>query len=111
MQTLHVYIRKSTVPSVHIAHLAFLDGIFSIWICHEVLHHVVDLCSKAKCQRFAVCQVQADTAVCICPKCEEVYAPVCGTDGLTYASDCYLKETACKLSTNVNFGKNIACGM
>ena len=84
----------------------------SVYSLHYVVFlRVADLCSKTKCQRFAVCQVQADTAVCICPKCEEVYAPVCGTDGLTYASNCYLKQSACKLNRNVNFGKDEACGM
>ena len=78
---------------------------------HLVLLNVIDLCSKTKCQRFAVCHVHADTAVCICPKCEEVYAPVCGKDGLTYASDCYLKQAACKLYRNVHFGKDGSCGM
>ena len=58
-----------------------------------------------------MCHVHADAAVCICPKCEEGYAPVCGTDGLTYASDCYLKKAACRLDRNVNFGKDRACGM
>ena len=58
-----------------------------------------------------MCQVQVDTAVCICPKCKEVYAPVCGTDGLTYASNCYLEQAVCKLHRNVNFGKDGACGL
>ena len=58
-----------------------------------------------------MCLVQDDNSMCVCPKCEGVYTPVCGTDGLSYASNCYLKQAACKLRRNVIFGKNGACGM
>ena len=76
-----------------------------------LLPRVSELCSKRKCQKFAICQVQAGSAVCVCPKCEEVYVPVCGTDGVTYASNCYLEQAACRLSRNVDFGKDGACGL
>ena len=58
-----------------------------------------------------MCQVKDYNTLCVCPKCEEVYAPVCGTDGLSYASNCYLKLAACTLSRNVKFGKDGPCGM
>ena len=54
--------------------------------------------------------MQGDRAVCACPKCEVIYSPVCGSDGLTYASSCYLKQVACQLRRNIYAGKDGACG-
>lgn len=97
LQPFNVQLAITIFKQSHIKLIFFLD--------------VSDHCSKKKCQTFAMCHVEGDKAECKCPKCEAIYVPVCGSDGLTHASNCYLKQAACQLSRNIYFGKEGACGM
>ena len=54
--------------------------------------------------------MQNDKSVCVCPTCEDVYIPVCGTDGLSYASNCYLRQAACRINQNIGVASEGACG-
>ena len=48
------------------------------------------------------------------PKCPEVcpfiYAPVCGSNGQTYPSNCSLEVIACKTGQDIKFVHNGPCG-
>ena len=49
------------------------------------------------------------------PKCPQicpltVYAPVCGSNGKTYANNCSLEVDACKTGEDITFVHNGACG-
>ena len=46
----------------------------------------------------------------MCPICKDDYSPVCGTDGITYASECYLKQAACTSKRQLDVAKFSACG-
>eukprot|EP00794_Sanderia_malayensis_P014922 gene14922-16464_t len=82
------------------------------WI-HEILA-VLDLCKKKSCEYYGKCITRADnTAECVCPLCDATtkYNPVCGDDGMTYASECHLQATACTGRRDLKVAKKTACGV
>ena len=46
----------------------------------------------------------------MCPICKDDYSPVCSSDGITYASECYLKQAACAAKRQLDVAKFSACG-
>eukprot|EP00794_Sanderia_malayensis_P014924 gene14924-16466_t len=73
-----------------------------------------DLCKKKSCEYYGKCITRADnTAECVCPLCDATtkYNPVCGDDGMTYASECHLQATACTGRRDLKVAKKTACGV
>ncbi|XP_065557562.1 agrin-like [Artemia franciscana] len=64
-----------------------------------------DNCESKICDFSSKCvQDSQGNAVCECPHCSEdegLYSPVCGTDGISYSSECHLKAEACKKEQHV----------
>ena len=43
--------------------------------------------------------------------CDKSYKPVCGDNGLSYASECFLKRLSCLNEIDINVVKKTTCGM
>lgn len=69
-------------------------------------------CEKQYCSYGANCVTDAQgRARCECPAdCPDVDAPVCGTDGVTYANHCLLRKKSCQDETNTRVHHSGECG-
>ncbi|XP_055958196.1 agrin [Patella vulgata] len=74
----------------------------------------VSPCRAYFCAFGAVCMVNEknNTAYCKCKqKCKPVFAPVCGTNGVTYASECLLHKTSCTTQRRIRIKSRGECGI
>lgn len=74
---------------------------------------LTDPCMHVKCGHGEVCVVDGDRARCLCPpRClDHRVQQVCGTDGITYKSNCELMRTACMIGDKTLAKKqNGRCG-
>lgn len=58
-----------------------------------------DLCRQTKCPFSGVCHVEQNLkgiVSCRCPDCTDDQQPVCGSDGTTYANECFLRKESCQ---------------
>ena len=64
-----------------------------------------------KCSYYSVCTESHGTAKCVCPKvCPEIFAPVCGSDGNVYDSECQMKVASCTQQKNITLASKDSCG-
>ena len=82
----------------------------------DVIHITLSLfikepCSNVKCEHYGKCFVKFEgTTECICPYCSmNDVTPVCGSDGLTYASECHLRVASCKTQSLIAVASSSPC--
>ncbi|NP_001090692.1 tomoregulin-2 [Xenopus tropicalis] len=60
------------------------------------------LCDTNTCKFDGECLRIGDSVTCDCQfKCPHDYIPVCGSNGVTFRNECYLRGAACKQQTEI----------
>ena len=73
----------------------------------------VDPCETTFCAFGAKCLVEpvSNTAYCKCiERCQPTFAPVCGTDDVSYANECALRKASCQLRKRIAVARPGSCG-
>uniref|UniRef100_A0A914VMR4 Agrin n=2 Tax=Plectus sambesii TaxID=2011161 RepID=A0A914VMR4_9BILA len=55
----------------------------------------------SQCRSPKVCVVREGQPTCACPVCNDDLKEVCGSDGITYANACKLKQEACRIDKDI----------
>ena len=80
------------------------------WYIHLAVH-LLDKCIDKKCHRYKVCINQPDRrSGCWCPACQDVYQPICASDGKTYASECWMVYKSCTYDLELTKTDSKPCG-
>lgn len=69
-------------------------------------------CDMVLCIFGAVCvENEEGRPQCICDRqCPDMMAPVCGSDGTTYLSECFLDKASCEQKRRVYVASQGSCG-
>lgn len=70
-------------------------------------------CRDLNCTHFSRCQIgSTGRAECLCPECpvSAQKRPVCGSNGITYESECLLQMKSCESGSRISVWKEGPCG-
>uniref|UniRef100_A0A671K142 Transmembrane protein with EGF-like and two follistatin-like domains 1a n=1 Tax=Sinocyclocheilus anshuiensis TaxID=1608454 RepID=A0A671K142_9TELE len=60
------------------------------------------VCDEYNCSFGGICRYNRSHLECLCLyQCPQSFAPVCASDGNTYHSECFLRQTACEQQTAI----------
>jgi len=87
------------------------DDIFCI-APYEGDNCMIHPCDVYECPRNQFCYLDRnDSPYCGCPRgCYRIYRPVCGSDGQTYDSPCYMEIEACESGRDITVQYRGECG-
>ncbi|XP_050948925.1 tomoregulin-1 isoform X2 [Labeo rohita] len=61
------------------------------------------VCDEYSCSFGGICRYNGSHLECLCLyQCPQSFAPVCGSDGNTYHSECFLRQAACEQQITIN---------
>ena len=66
-------------------------------------------CSRRYCNTNSYCVESGDLAYCECPTCNLHYTPVCGSDGVTYSNECFLRKASCDKEEEISVVSQGSC--
>ena len=66
-------------------------------------------CNRRTCNHNSYCVESGNLAYCECPVCDLHYAPVCGSNGITYNNECLLKKASCTMEKDIEIAGNGPC--
>ncbi|XP_048020923.1 tomoregulin-1 [Megalobrama amblycephala] len=72
--------------------------------CEGMSERKTDLhmCDEYSCSFGGICRDNGSHLECLCQfQCPQSFDPVCGSDGDTYHSECFLRQTACEQQTRI----------
>lgn len=80
--------------------------------CNILSVSLIDQCKKTSCKPTEQCVSKLDgTFECVCRACAKTpYAPVCASNGKSYASHCYMVREACRKETLLEPVQKGICG-
>lgn len=82
-----------SLPAIRIR-MVYTHKIHTLWASALLsCLHLAKAC--ANCSFGAICDIQTEQCVCV-SECVESNQPVCGSDGITYNSECELNVRACE---------------
>lgn len=71
-------------------------------------------CADITCENYAQCVTINRQPTCQCPresKCPTEVAALCGSDGLVYDNECYMKVSSCEAGKMITKKNDGVCGM
>jgi len=92
----------------------FYLSILAFALCVNTVQSQGNPCVQITCKFDAQCQANPGiltNARCVCPapRCHPVNAPVCGVNGVTYTSECWLHIDECRAQSSISIKNRGAC--
>ena len=77
----------------------------------EPVKPTMDPCFDQSCTYHAECIVEQGLPKCVCPSnCPNTSSAICGSDGITYGNDCYMRRASCNKQLTITISSRGSCG-